>query len=320
MMSRLMAVVRSPAVRAVFLLVALAAAAWAVVSRRAELAQALADMNPLVPVGAFALGVVYIVLTMLAWRSVLADLGSPLGLRVASALFYVSQLGKYVPGGVWNILAVAELGRDREIPQRRSVAAMLVSVLISLVSGLFLAAASVPFAPSALADRFGWALFTLPVFVVILLPPVLNRVLGLALRVLRRPPLESPVTWRGVVTATAWTLAAWLVAGMQVWLLCVGMGASPSAATLGLSIGGYALAWSVGFLAIFVPAGAGVREAILAIVLGGSLGAGGVIAVVLLSRAILTIADLLLGLAGVVALRRGRRRAAAGPTTARRAP
>ncbi len=320
MMSRLMAVVRSPAVRAVFLLVALAAAAWAVVSRRAELAQALADMNPLVPVGAFALGVVYIVLTMLAWRSVLADLGSPLGLRVASELFYVSQLGKYVPGGVWNILAVAELGRDREIPQRRSVAAMLVSVLISLVSGLFLAAASVPFAPPALADRFGWALFTLPVFVVILLPPVLNRVLGLALRVLRRPPLESPVTWRGVVTATAWTLAAWLVAGMQVWLLCVGMGASPSAATLGLSIGGYALAWSVGFLAIFVPAGAGVREAILAIVLGGSLGAGGVIAVVLLSRAILTIADLLLGLAGVVALRRGRRRAAAGPTTARRAP
>lgn len=52
-------------------------------------------------------------------------------------------------------------------------------------------------------------------------------------------------------------------------------------------------------------AGAGVRESVLALMLGASLSTGGVLVVVLLSRVVPTLTDLLLGGAGLLMARRG---------------
>ncbi|GAA1327957.1 hypothetical protein GCM10009592_15400 [Brachybacterium rhamnosum] len=319
-MSRVLEVLRSRAVKAGFLVVALALAVWAVVSQWDEVSAALVSMDPLLLVAALALGLVYVVLTMLSWRAVLADHGTPLPMSSAAPVFLVSQLGKYVPGGVWNIVAAAEMGADHRIPRRRSVSAMLVTLLISMVTGLMLAAISMPFSPPALADRFGWVLVLLPLFVIVLLPPVLGRIVALALRVTKGEPLERPLRWRGIGAAVGWQLLAWIVAGLQVWVLAVGVGMEADARSVLLCIGGYGFAWVVGFLVVVVPAGAGVRESILAIMLGASLSTGGVLAVVLLSRVVLTLADLLLGGLGLLLSRRARaaRAAAAvgrtGPT------
>lgn len=305
-MSRVLDVLRSRAVKAGFLVVALGLAVWAVVSQWGEVSTALAALDPMLLIGALVLGLVYVVLTMLSWRAVLADHGTPLPMRSAAPVFLVSQLGKYVPGGVWNIVAAAEMGADHKIPRRRSVSAMLVTLLISIVTGLMLAAISMPFAPPALADRFGWVLFTLPLFLVVLLPPVLGRLVSLALRLTKGEPLETPLRWRGIGVAVGWQLLAWIVAGAQVWVLAVGVGMAADARSLLLCIGGYGFAWVVGFLVVVVPAGAGVRETILAIMLGASLSTGGVLAVVLLSRVVLTVADLLLGFLGLLLAKRFR--------------
>lgn len=312
LMGRILEVLRSTPVRAGFLLLALGLAIWAIAARWDEVVDALARTAPWAVGAALVLSLIYVLLTMMAWRAVLADLGSRLAPSATASVFLVSQLGKYVPGGVWNIVAAAEVGSDHDVPRRRSVSAMAVAVLLSLVGGLLLALAVVPFAPSEIADRFGWAFVALPVVVAVLMPPVLNRLLGVLLRLTRRPPLETALTWRGVGEALAWTLASWIAAGVQVWVLAVGVGMTPDVPTLLLCIGGYAMAWSVGFLVIFVPAGAGVREVILAVVLGGSLAAGEVLVVVILSRLVLTIADVALGLLGLVLGRRMRRRRSTG--------
>lgn len=310
-MSRVLELARSWTVKVGFLLLALALAVWAVVSRWNEVSAALTEIDPVLLAAALGLGLLYVVLTMFSWRAVLADHGTPLPLLPAARVFFVSQLGKYVPGGVWNIVAAAEMGADHRIPRRRSVSAMLVTVLISIVSGMILAVATVPFAPDELADRFGWVLWTLPLFVVLLLPPVLGRLVDLALRLTKGDPLESPLRWRGIGAAVAWALLAWGIAGLQVWVLAVGVGMEPSGRTVALCIGGYAFAWVIGFLVVIVPAGAGVRETVLALMLAGSLSTGGVLAVVLLSRVVLTLADLLLGGLGLLLARRK----AAAPTS-----
>lgn len=311
-MSRVLEVLRSRAVKAGFLIIALALAVWAVASRWDGVSSALVQLDPVLLIAALALGLVYVVLTMLSWRAVLADHGTPLPIRSAAPVFLVSQLGKYVPGGVWNIVAAAEMAADHKVPRRRSVSAMLVALLISIVTGLMLAAIAMPFAPSALADRFGWVLFTLPLFLVVLLPPVLGRLVGLALRLTRGEPLEEPLRWRGIGAAVGWQLLAWIFAGAQVWVLAVGVGMGVDARALLLCIGGYCFAWVVGFLVIVVPAGAGVRETILAIILGASLSTGGVFAVVLVSRVVLTVADLLLGVLGLLLAKTSRQSPASG--------
>ncbi|SDD82109.1 hypothetical protein SAMN05216410_0220 [Sanguibacter gelidistatuariae] len=317
-MKRIVGALRSPVTRWVFLGVALAIAVYAVWANWADLVLAAEELSPLTIAGATVASFVYVWLTLLSWRRILTDLGSHLPLGAATSLFGVSQIGKYIPGGVWNIVAAAELGADRQIPRRRSVTAMTVAVLVSIASGAAVGCVAFALAPAEVLGVWRWALWGAPLLMVLLVPAVMNRVIAWIFRLTRREPLEHPLTARGLTASVGWAVASWLVAGLQVWLLATGLGLPMSGQTLALAVGGYALAWVVGFLVVFVPAGAGAREAVLLLVLGGSLGSGAVLMVVLASRALLTVVDLTLAGVGIALERhhkRGRVELTDRPTT-----
>lgn len=303
-MAPILGALRSTPVRVAFLVLAFGFAVWAVVTQREELGPALSALSWAVLGAALVASLAYVGLTMLAWRVILADLGSTLTLGESSRVFFVSQVGKYLPGGVWNVVAAAEMGTEHAIPRRRSVAVMVVSILVSIVTGMALAGVAVLAGPAEVRESYWWVALTTPFLVASLAPPVLNRILVLALRLTRRPPLEHPLTTRSTLLASGWSVLAWMVAGAQVWMLAVASGLEATPATLALSIGGYALAWTIGFLAVVVPAGVGVREGVLGLVLAGSLGGGGVVVTVLLSRVLLTVADLALGAGAALTMRR----------------
>ena len=305
MIDRLATMLRSRLARILFLVVAVGAAVYFVMSQWDDVRAALLAIPGTTMLLAGVTGLVYVASTMLSWRAILADLGSSLGIREASSIFFVSQLGKYVPGGVWNVVAAAELGADAKIPRRRSLSVMVVAILVSIVTGLALAVVAIAFSPSAVAAKYWWVSFAFPVFLFALVPRLLNRLLNFALKTAKRPPLEHALSGGGIVRSSAWALFAWVVAGAHVWLLTTALGMEGSPRSFAFVVGGYALAWTVGFLVVFVPAGVGAREAVLAAVLYGQLDQGGVVATVLVSRVLLTLGDVTLGLA-VLVTRRGR--------------
>jgi len=303
---RLLGLLRHPWVRLGFVLVAVAAAVVAVVTERAAIAHALRELSPGTVLVAAALGVPYLVCTLGSWRAILADLGSPLTRSEAITVFGVSQLGKYVPGGVWNVVAAAELGAERSIPRRRSLSAMAVAILVALVTGVALGVVTVATVGEGDLD-LRWLWVAAPLLLAAMVPAVLNRLLALAMRVARRPPLEQPLTANGAARAVAWALASWVVIGAQVWLLAGGLGLPLTAGTFLRCVGAFALAWVVGFLVVVVPAGLGAREVVLAAMLGGVLEPAAVIVVVLASRVLQTIGDLALAALGGALARRGGR-------------
>lgn len=301
-----LAALRSPWVRWGFLAVALGLAVWYVVEHREPLARAAQDLSGTELALVVVLGALYVWCTLLAWRAVLADLGSPLSLRSAVAVFGVSQLGKYVPGGVWNVVAAAEVGAGHGVPRSRSAASMLVAVAVSVASGAAVGSVALPFVSAAALGAWSWVVWAAPVVVVVLAPPVLNRLIGLAVRLAGRGALEHPMTWGGLGGAAVWSVAGWLVAGLQLWVLCTGLGLPLTARTFALAVGGWALAWTAGFLFVVAPAGAGVRELVLAAVLAGALPAPAAALAVLVSRVVLTVIDLAFAGAGLL-LTRGAR-------------
>lgn len=303
-LSRALGALRSPVVKWAFLVLALGLAGWYVVDHRAELAEAAEHLSGGAVAGVVGLGFVYIWCTMLAWRALLADLGSRLALRDALSVFGISQLGKYLPGGVWNVVAAAEIGAGHAIPRHRSVASMGVALLVSVVSGAAVGAVALPFVSAGALGPWGWVVWAAPAIAVVLVPPVLNRLIGLALRLGGREPLARPLTWRGLAHATAWSVAGWLVAGVQIWVLATGLGMAPSGHTFALSVAGWALAWTVGFLVILVPAGAGVRELVLAGVLAGVLPGAAAGLAVLVSRVVFTVVDAVYAGIGLLLARR----------------
>jgi glycosyltransferase 2 family protein len=257
---------------------------------------------------------------MLAWRAILADLGSPIPVRAAGRISFVAQLGKYVPGGVWAVAAQVELGHDYQIPRRRSLAAVLVSLAVTVGSGLAVALVTLPFVSPGLARHYWWVLAAVPLVGIALCPPVLGRLLDRALAVTRSQPLAAWPTWRGLWQAIGWNLAGWIFLGAQVWVLVVDMD-SRGAATVLVAIGGYALAFSAGMLLVVVPSGIGAREVILALALAPVLPHGAAIAVALTTRGISTLSDVSLGaLGGLTGRRRPVRLGAAGSGAAQPTP
>ena len=235
---------------------------------------------------------------MLAWRAVLADLGSPLPARVAGRINFTAQLGKYVPGAVWAFAAQVELGHDYQVPRRRNFASVVVSLAVTVSVGLGLALVTLPAASPEIARRYWWALAALPVVIAALCPPVLGTVLDRLLAVLHRAPLDRRPSFPGLARAVAWTLAGWLMLGLQVWILLPGI-AGLHGPMLLLCIGGYALAFSAGLLLVVLPGGIGARDLILIAALATLLPYGSASAIAIMTRVGTTFTDLALGAVGV---------------------
>jgi len=238
------------------------------------------------------------------YQALLAGLGSPLSLRVSGGILFIGQLGKYVPGSLWPILAQMELGARAKVPRARSASASVLAMLLSLVAGLITAMVTLPFAAHSAA--YYWVFAVLPVVLVCLHPKVLNRLLDKLFKLVKRPGLDEPVRGRVLARALAWAFTAWLFNGLQMWLLAERFGA-PAGRTMLLALGGYAFAWCVGFVVVIDPAGAGVREVLLIAALAPVIGSPAAVACALVSRVLNTVTDLICAGAAAAGWRHQRR-------------
>jgi hypothetical protein len=209
----------------------------------------------------------------------------------------VGQLGKYVPGAVWPVLAQMELGRDHDVPRRRSAGAVLIAIVVSLATGLIITGLTVPFVDSHRHPAVWWLIVPVP-FLAVLLDP---RVLWACLRrvpVTRISATLPPVLpGRSMIVAVVWAVAGWLCYGLHVAILAAAFDGHSSATIIIAATGGYALAWATGLIAFVLPAGAGARDVTLVLALSGVVATNPAIAVAVVSRAVTTVCDLALAAA-----------------------
>jgi hypothetical protein len=299
-------VLGSRVVRWGFVAVTVALGGYAVAREWTPVRSALGSLGFLPVAGALIAVLAALAAAMQVWRVLLAALGSPLPPGPAARIMFIGQLGKYLPGSIWPVLAQMELGNAHRVPRHRSASAAVLTMLLVLLTGLLTALVALPFVAGS--TDYVWALLAAPALLVLLLPRVLNAVLSRALRLARRPPLEVQLTGPAVARALGWAFVSWVLYGAQIWLLMTALGAPAGKSAL-LALGGFAFAWTVGFLVVIAPAGAGVRDALLALTLGLVIGHGAALAIALVSRVLLTVGDLVT--AGVAAA--FTRRPGAGP-------
>lgn len=272
---------------------------WALAGRWDEVVAALRDQHPLVLLASLALCLIAVLMSFVLWRGTMATLGSDVPARRVARMFFVAQLGKYVPGSVWPVVAQMRMGREIGLPRARVGLAFLLTLGLSVLWGLVAGIVALPALVAQEGPGFAVVLLSVPLVLALLVPRVINELLTRALKLLRRPPLDQPLSGRAIFRGSLWTLAFWFVFGLHVWVLAVGLGADPLSA-LPVAIGGFALAFSIGPLLVVLPAGAGVREAVLVVLLSSVLPTPEATAVALTSRGLLMATDGLLALAGAV--------------------
>lgn len=238
-------------------LVALAVAAVRTVDDTRD--QVLPSAGALAVAGGLAL--VAILASGRAWVTLFHDVLDNRGSRARfEAGYYLSQLTKYVPaGGVVQAASQVSLAAATGAPLGRLAVAFPVSVVGTVAAGATLSAGV------ALAVELpGWVR---ALALVGLATPVLlhRRLLAAALRFARRfvrrvPAPDRLPSQRSILLYYGWALAAiGAMAGTFVVLLRSLTGeASPV-----IVFCAFALGWTLGFLVVPLPAGIGVREAIL---------------------------------------------------------
>jgi hypothetical protein len=239
---------------------------------------------------------VAILLSTWSWQLLVDELGKPIGVARGAQIFLVGQLGKYLPGSVWAYLLQIELGRRAGLARARIFTATLFSLAVAVVAALLAGSLVLPGFIRDYEDlrNLVWLYLLLPIGVVCLHPRILERLVALGFKILRRPQRDHPVRARAVALSLAAAVASYGFFGLHLWLLVRGVSdVDGSASFLLVCIGTMAIAMISGLFFFLLPSGAGVREVIIVTALAPTIGAGEAIALAAVSRVLIVVADLL---------------------------
>ena len=244
-------------------------------------------------------------LTGVLWRMLLSALGPRIEPREAAAVFFVGQLGKYVPGSVWSFAAQAQLGRRCGVPPRSRVAASALFLVMHAVSGLVLGGVLV--ATGAIRTNLDGGWWLLSAAGVIALSPPLLRAAG---DHVAGAGVQMRLDGGDLVRGLALMAGVWACYGTCLWVLLPVARSEPRDVLTAVAT--FALAHAAGVLMMLAPAGLGARETVLVVLLAPSVGVPAAAAAALLARLTHSIADFVLAAGAAGSVRGSRSREVVG--------
>ena len=232
---------------------------------------------------AATVGVVLVfLLDALGWHLTLVALGQPIRAADSIRIWLVSSLARYVPGGVWSYAGRIHLAQEAGIsPAVAGLSLTLETLLLigsSFAAGFpaLLAGVELPFPPYvavALWIALGFLLH----------PRALSQLRRLPGRMgpaFQRVVLPKP---RQMLLLYLYYLFFWLVFGALFVVFVVALYPLPPQAWLPVG-SSLAMGFFVGFVAVVVPAGLGVRESVMYLLLLPYLGPPASMSVAIASR------------------------------------
>jgi len=228
------------------------------------------------------------------WRQTVIAWGAYISRGTAARIWFISNLGRYLPGKVWQIGAMGALAQEAGVS---SVAAVGSSLLVNLVNVLA-ACLVVMLAGSRRLAGSGFAAGILVFLAAVVAAPwIVPRVVRLVQRLTGRQIAEPRIPPLAIVLALAGCALAWNLYGIGFRVLATGLFGSAAGPTSTYTTV-FTLSYLAGYLALFAPGGIGVREGALTSLLATTAlatGASGVL-LVLVSRLWLTILEAAPGL------------------------
>ena len=232
------------------------------------------------------------------WRALaLADASIPY--RAGLSLYLTTQIARYLPGGVWDIVGRFALGKEAGVGNRSMAASIGLEMGLQILSGSIFLLFALVLRQKMDATRYLWiGLLTAIAALLTLTPPVFTFITNTGLRLLKKPPLNMHLTYGNMLVLFLARLLSHSLVGLGYYLFILGLSAGQSR-TAPLIITSYVGSWLIGYLAILVPMGIGIREGMLAFLLDGTLPFALITASAIGYRTLIAIRDMMAALFGL---------------------
>ena len=211
------------------------------------------------------------VLSAVLWGRIVQDLGGPaLPARTSVRLFMVANLGRYVPGKVWQIAGLAYMAKGEGISASVATGAAVLGQGVALLAATLIGVGAL-FGPNELWRVLGWPGsavglgLAVGIIGVVSIPRLFQRIVAGWFR-LTRSELPQELS-QGRNFGLRWLvlyILNWGIYCVAFWLLYLSFGEWRTFMQLGPA---FAAAYVAGYLAVFAPAGAGIREGFLVVLL-----------------------------------------------------
>lgn len=242
--------------------------------------------------GTFVLSVLTAAIAVTAFALVWTVILRRLGVNARPSwvgIWFKSQLGKYLPGSIWQYAGRLTLGRSRGISVQIGLASIAVEVVAALIAAAVASALALPLVYAFAAWAGAALLCGLVYFVRSGLTALAERLAAPALARVDRSTVAAGL--RAVPVAVALYVLTWALYGSAFWLTAHSLFAVPASDLLHYT-GVFAIAWVAGYVVVFAPGGIGVREAVLVALLSGRIGEAHAIGLATTSRLVLSAIDL----------------------------
>lgn len=199
------------------------------------------------------------------WRIIMRAWGAEMKFGVAARIWFVAGFGKYIPGKIWGLTAMGAMTQREGVSPLIATGSSAIAYLLYIIAGLGVilatgsrtVSATVPHA--TLIASLSIALFLIGMLVTPMLLPSLARIAGgVTGREIAPPRLPSRAIWIAAVGTTL----SWITYGAAFHVFTIGvLGKAPGPTTSYIAV--FTASYVVGFLALFAPAGIGVRELVM---------------------------------------------------------
>ena len=241
----------------------------------------------------FFFTVVAYLVQLIIWLYLARSFGIKFSFLSAANAWSLSQLGKYVPGKIGILLIRMDI--HHEVSKKTIAVATGVEFITTMISSCLLVLISLAFIPEWIPPpSIRWiALSMACLFLIFLYPPILKKLTGMTFRLIKREPLNSLPSYCFLLKLVGVNMLVCLPYGLGLFFAfnCfyhIGWNYFLIITSV------YYLASLIGVAAIFAPAGIGVREGVIFLILPALISKPVVIFATIITRIIITLAELFL--------------------------
>ena len=250
----------------------------------------------------------------LIWGRMVHDMGGPeLAPIDAIRVIILANVGRYVPGKVWQVAGLVVLAKRVGVPGTVATGAAVLGHGLSLGAATLVGGAA--FAGATVEGRIkGWILLVAVALALtaMLTPPLFRRAASLWARLAKLDGGAQLLSARHVALWILLFVLMWVGYGTCFVILAASFGVVGTPLTVGPA---FVAAYVVGYIALFAPAGIGVREVALAALLTPTVGVPTAAGLAVVARLWATAVELVpaaVFLSKEVSSTRGRREGAVG--------